>query len=250
MDLVIEDSGGQNIVAREMGKPDWQPPAAVDAHEVEVFWQELDADGAALGAPQTLGRHGLPATVTIPYNPVSPDRKVRVYAVAYSADNTPDVSSLRDATQATVLFSRPTVSAAGIDEHVPEVTDPPVVSKVSAEELLILIPAPANSATWTDGQIRARNADTLEEVYIWDVLAGPSHRVPQPPMACLFDYNCRNQSDEDAGNGRGVSDWSPTAAAAGLNDGVQPTPATQAMNDFEFDPDDRRAGIVRGIVAE
>lgn len=108
MDLVIEDSGGQNIVAREMGEPDWQPAATVAAHQVEIFTQEIDpATGALVGAPLSRGRFHPEARVVLPNNPDS-DKYVRVYAVSYSPDNVPHVSELRDATQQTVPFNRET----------------------------------------------------------------------------------------------------------------------------------------------
>jgi hypothetical protein len=105
MDLILRPSGGRNIVLRPQAREPWQPDATVDPHEVEVFWQEVDATGQALGTPISLGRHAPDAKVTIPYNPTS-DKNVRVFARALSASGVPDVPELRLATQATVIFSR------------------------------------------------------------------------------------------------------------------------------------------------
>lgn len=111
MDLVIEDSDGQNIVAREMGEPDWLPEATVDAHEVEVFVQEVDtATGGLVSALRPLGRFHPEALVSFQNTPAS-DRTLRVFVRTYAADGTPDSPTLRAAgTQASVLFQRETAA--------------------------------------------------------------------------------------------------------------------------------------------
>ncbi|HEY0171901.1 MAG TPA: hypothetical protein VGB98_12825 [Pyrinomonadaceae bacterium] len=118
MDLVVEDSDGENIVAREMGESDWMPEATVDAHEVEVFVQEVDAaTGGLVGALRPLGRFAPTARIVFQNTPYE-DHNLRVIVRAYAADGTPDSPSLREAaTQMTVLVQRetaaPTVTQAG-----------------------------------------------------------------------------------------------------------------------------------------
>src|ERR1044071_2345488 len=110
MDLVIADSGGENIVAREMGVPDWMPDATVEAHEVEVFAQEVDrATGGLVGARRSLGRYAPDAKLVIE-NKQTADRDVRVFAMPYSADGAAGFTSLTDATQLTVLVQRETAA--------------------------------------------------------------------------------------------------------------------------------------------
>lgn len=117
MDLVLRPSGGQNIVLRPQARAAWYPPAAVDAHEVEVFMQELDPEtGALIGAPESLGFYPPEGRISIRHNPDS-DKDVRLYVVPVGPDGTRGVSSLRNATQATLLLQRdtgaPTVSQFG-----------------------------------------------------------------------------------------------------------------------------------------
>lgn len=252
MDLILRPSGGQNVVLRPQARPAWYPTGTVDAHQVEVFWQELDADGRAVGAPVSFGKFAADAVVSIPYNPVSADAKVRIYAVSYSASGVPDVAELRDAVQATVLFSRTATPVGGIDEHVPVITGLPVVSKATdnSELLLVFIPAPENAATLMGTRIRLTKADDPEAFQVWEFAAGPSHYVPQPAYDVTVAVSLQNGADEDVGNGRGWSLWSEEVAANGLANLVQPTPALVVNETFTYDPDDRRAPIQRGVIAE
>ena len=246
MDIIARRSGGESVVGRPQARPHWYPAATAPAARAQVWKRNADEPAAAA---VLVGVFEPGQDYRVDFNPLT-DINVLLGLNPLSAAGTPCFSRPEDFIWAEVLVSRDRATVAGLDENVPTVTGPPVVSKVSAEELLILIPAPANSSTWIDGKIRVRRADTLAEVVIWDVLAGPQHRITQPAMACVIDYNCRNQSEENIGNGRGVSDWSPTAPAAGIGDADQPPPASEAMNDFDFDPADHRAGIVRGVIAE
>jgi hypothetical protein len=222
----------------------------VDAHEVEMFLQELDAQGVPVGVAETLGRHAPDAKIVIRYTPVSPDRKVRVYAVAYSADGVADQQELRYATQATVLFNRPTVSVSGIDEHVPTVTLAPTVTKTEGfDEWVVFTPAPdAYGATVTDGEVWVEKADDATVHETWPVAVAPTHRVPQKAFASKMRYRWRNQSAEDAGDGRGWSAWSPYQTAAEIGAAVPPPPASDALTTFVYDAADSRAGIDRGVI--
>jgi hypothetical protein len=107
MDLIVEDSGGPNIVAREMALPEYYAPATVAAREVEVLYQLIDDAGALIGVPISLGRAAPTAAPVIPYNPTT-DRRARVYVMPYGPDGTPGYSSLRDCPQFDVNFQRET----------------------------------------------------------------------------------------------------------------------------------------------
>jgi hypothetical protein len=116
MDIVLKRSGGQNIVLRPQARATWYPDAVTDAVEVEFFKRLLDADGRFTGAPISLGRYPSTGRIEIPNNP-DEDKNVRIFAIAYSADGTPDVSSLEDAQQVTILVKRetdaPTIGQVG-----------------------------------------------------------------------------------------------------------------------------------------
>jgi hypothetical protein len=117
MDLILKHSGGQNIVLRPQARAAWYPTATVDAHEVEIFMQEIDpVTGAFIGIARSLGRFPAEGTVAINHTPHS-DRDVVLYAMPYAADNTPGFSEIRHATQETVPFRReteaPTVGQVG-----------------------------------------------------------------------------------------------------------------------------------------
>ncbi|HEX3560358.1 MAG TPA: hypothetical protein VHU19_14215, partial [Pyrinomonadaceae bacterium] len=106
MDVIARRSGGQNIVGRPQARPAWYAPASVDAHEVELFTQEIDpTTGAFIGTPKPFGRFPAVGTVAIPHNPDS-DRDVVIYAMPYSGSSTPGFSEIAHATQATALFRR------------------------------------------------------------------------------------------------------------------------------------------------
>jgi hypothetical protein len=250
MDLILRPSGGRNIVLRPQARATWYPTATVDAHEVEVFWQELDADGMALGAPLSLGLHAPDARVTISYNPVSPDRKVRVYARAFSASGVPDVAELRDATQATVLFERTTVAVGGIDEHVPTVTLAPTIAKAEGTtDWIVITPAPSVfAATVKYGEIRVEKASDASVFEVWGLSVSKQERIPQKAFPCKISYRWWNQSGEDAGNGEGWSDWSPQADAPEEGNDSSLPAAGAAVTDVDFDPGGSMAGIERGVI--
>jgi len=69
MDLILKRSGGANVVLRPQARPNWYPTAEVDPVEVEIFKQELDADGKFAGAPVSLGRFPSVGSLTIDNNP-------------------------------------------------------------------------------------------------------------------------------------------------------------------------------------
>jgi hypothetical protein len=111
MDIILKPSGGQNVVLRPQARETWYPPAHGEAVEVEVFRRELDADGRFAGAAVSLGRFPSTGKLSIPNNPVT-DKNLLFYFISYSADGTPDVSSLEDAVQVGVPFKRETAAPA------------------------------------------------------------------------------------------------------------------------------------------
>lgn len=111
MDIILKRSGGQNVVLRPQARATWYPPAHGEAVEVEIFRRELDADGRFVGAAVSLGRFPSTGKLSIPNNPVT-DKNLLFYLVSYSADGTPDVSSLEDAVQVSVPFKRETDAPA------------------------------------------------------------------------------------------------------------------------------------------
>jgi hypothetical protein len=249
MDLVLKRSGGQNVVLRPQARAAWLPAATVDAHYVEVFYQELDEAGALVGSPIPHGRYDPRAEVSIPYNPAAAERDVLVYVMPHAADGTPGYSSLRDAPQFVVPFARETAAAGGIDEAAPGVTKAPTVAKAGAEEFLVFTPAPdAHGATVTDGEIRLRRAGTLALVSTWTIPSGPSHRIPQPAFDVEVSYRWRNQFR--GGGSEGWSAWSPDSPGAGAGSAAQPPPAGEANADFIYDEFDSRAGIERTVLEQ
>jgi hypothetical protein len=122
MDLILKPSGGQNIVLRPQARAPWYEPAAVDAHEVELYKQEIDpATGTFLGKPVLVGRFAPAGKVAIPHDPDS-DRDVIVYAMPYSASGAAGFSEVAHATQAYVPFRRET-DAPMIGQNAPATTE-------------------------------------------------------------------------------------------------------------------------------
>ncbi|MCA1567234.1 MAG: hypothetical protein LC803_16595 [Acidobacteria bacterium] len=109
MDLILKPSGGANIVLRPQGRATYYPPAEVDPVEVEIWRRELDADGKFTGDAVSLGRFPSVGRIEIENTPDT-DRNIRYYAISYAADGTPDVSSLEDAVQVTLLVKRETAA--------------------------------------------------------------------------------------------------------------------------------------------
>lgn len=146
-------------------------------------------------------------------------------------------------------YTPTTATAAGFDPHVPVVTKAPTVAKAeTADEWVIFTPAPdAYGSTVTDGELRVRKADDLSPVVTYAVAAAPSQRVAQTPFDAKVDYRWRNQSAEEAGDGRGWSAWSPAADAAGLGSSPPP-PASAVADTFVYDENDSRAGTTRGVL--
>jgi hypothetical protein len=93
---------------------------------------------------------------------------------------------------------------------------------------------------------KAADATVFDE---WLLLAvSSSHRIDQKTYPSKIKYRWRNQSTEDAGNGRGVSAWSPLANAAELGAGTpDPSPST-VLPTYDPDPDDSRAGSGHGVI--
>lgn len=110
MDLILKASGGQNVVLRPQARPAWYAPATVDAHEVELFKQEIDPGrGGYYGLPVSLGRFPAEGTAVIPHTPDS-DRDLIIYAMPISATGAAGYASVREATQAYVPFRRETAA--------------------------------------------------------------------------------------------------------------------------------------------
>jgi hypothetical protein len=113
MDIIAKDSGGHNIVAREMAVPRYYPAGTAPVAYVYVYWRY---EGTPIGDAQLLGRFALGAHVSFPYNPAV-DLNILFAVVSYTADNVPDVSNLEDAVWTRAVFQReldaPTVMQVG-----------------------------------------------------------------------------------------------------------------------------------------
>lgn len=168
MDAIARRSGGQNIIGRPQALSSWQPAATVDAHEVEIFTQEIDPAGALIGAPLSRGRFHPEARVVLPNNP-DVDRNVRVYAVSYGPDNVPHVTDLREATQASVPFNRE--------------TEAPVIGlnkPATAEALEIGITGFTRFARFRRVRVWAdAGRSTLLAEYLYDSADFGSHELPR-----------------------------------------------------------------------
>lgn len=239
------------MVLRPQARAPWQPAATVDAHQVGVWYQELGAVGLLVGSPISLGRFASVGEISIPYNPATNSRSVRVYLMPYGPDGTAGYSSLRDAQQFTVFVTRDGAIVLASDEHVPTVTLAPTVAKADgADEWVVLIPDPdAHGATLTGCEIKVEKADDADVFSVWPFHAGPQHRIRQEPYPSVISYRLRNQSSEDAGNGRGWSDWSPAAAAAEVGAAAPPTPVATALQTFIYDTNDSRAAVVSEVIS-
>lgn len=106
MDLIVRKSGGANVVLRPQARPRYYAPATAAPQRVEVWWRYADESNSAA---RLVGEFAPGARVRFPFTP-DEDRNVVLLTRARSADGAPDVSSLDDAVQATVLFARETAA--------------------------------------------------------------------------------------------------------------------------------------------
>lgn len=249
MDIVAMPSGGPNVVGWPYALPPWRPAPTAPAASVDLYWRRLTTEGVPVGAWQLYGNFPVGTLVDVPFNPVQ-DYHVEFSQITRSADGTPSETDPELGVRMTTLFDRGRAQVAGIDEHVPTVTLAPAVAKAEGtDEWVVFTPAPdAHGATVTDGTVRVQKADDAAAFIDYPVPASPSHRIRQEGYACTIKYRWRNQSSEDAGNGRGVSAWSPAAPAAEAGAAAPPPPASEVVQTFDYDPADSRAGIERGIV--
>lgn len=247
MDIVSRRSGGQNIVSRPQARPNWYRGATAPAARAQVWKRNADQPPAAA---VMVGVFELGQEYKLDYNPAT-DRNVVLGLNPLSADGTPCFTRPEDFVWAELPVERATVPVAGLDEHVPTVTLPPTIAKEDgADRWVVLTPAPdAYGATLTDGEIWVEKADD-PAVYWGNIPIGTNalHIVGQENYPAKVRYRWRNQSSEDAGNGRGWSDWSPYADAAGAGDADQPPPVGDALTSFTFDANDSRAGIEKGVI--
>ncbi len=122
MDLVLKPSGGKNLVLRPQARPPYYAPATVDAHQVEVWTQDIEpATGALIGVPIFRDRLHPEATIKLS-NAQDSDRDVRVYLMPLGADGTPGYSALADCPQLTILCRRET-NAPVIGQNAPATVD-------------------------------------------------------------------------------------------------------------------------------
>jgi hypothetical protein len=241
MDIIAEPSRGLNIVAESKALAPYFPAATVDAAFVEVFWQEVDEETDALiGVPNTLGRMPRGAAGSFQYTPVA-NKKVRLFALPYNAFGVPAVDELEDATTHDIDFSTEATAPGldSVDAHVPLVTVAPTVTKAeNTDDWVIFYPKPDDygySLVASEVQVR-RDSD---DVVISTPPNGVSNRIQlaQAAFDCKVRYRWQNNSMEDAGDGRGWSDWSPDTAAPGLGSATAIAPET-TVTAFVSDPHD------------
>ena len=132
-----------------------------------------------------------------------------------------------------------TAPVGGLPEHVPTVTEEPTVARADDFNWMVFTPAPAAYGTGTyRGEIRVRKADELAVETIWAIPVAGFHAITRTPYAALISYRWVNSSQEDAGQGRGVSAWSPEADGPALGDDTG-LPSPLDLPPPEFDPTDQ-----------
>lgn len=112
-DLIAKRPGGINLLARKASQPPYYPAPTAQTAYVEVYEHDL---GETREAARSVGRFGVGATGSLPFNPASDKSKV-LYLVSYSAGGVPSVNQLAHAPSAVVTFNRetsaPTVTQIG-----------------------------------------------------------------------------------------------------------------------------------------
>lgn len=240
------------MVLRPQARAPWQPAATVDAHVVEVWYQEIDAGGALVGSPIFFNTFTPPAAVSIHFATLTAAKTLRVWAMPVAADGTRGYPELRFAPSEDFPITGDSANVLAADEHVPTVTLAPTITKADgADDWIVLTRAPGDyGSTLTDGEIRVEKADDAAVFEVWPVPVSPQHRIAQKPFACIVSYRWRNQSAEDAGGGRGWSAWSPAAAAAEVGAAVPPQPVGVALATFVYDDNDSRAAVEREAIMQ
>lgn len=246
MTLRDQEGGGAVLLLRDSSMPSYFPEPTTGAARVELWARDANkgidtAFKVAEGKPG--GGFSIPTAVLT-------NRDLLFTTISFSASGVPS-SDLARATWQTLSVTANAGTAAGLDGHVPTVTEAPVVAKaVTADEWVVFTPMPdAYGATLTGCDIHVEKASDSSVFEVWEMLpVGASHRIEQKAYASKIRYRWRNQSAEDAGNGRGVSAWSPFANAAEIGAGTpNPAPGT-VLSTFDPDPADSRAGIETGVI--
>lgn len=248
MNIVGMPSGGNNIVGWPFAVPRWYPPATAPAARVQV-WKHNSGQPVSEATLVATAEPG--QRVEIEFNPVT-DRNVVLRTVSFSASGTPSVSNLEDAVAAEVIFERDMAVVLGNDEHVPQVTAAPSISKVeNASDWIIFTTLPdADAGTLKVGRLRIRKADELAVERILYIPVAGFHRIEQTGYPAVIDYAWQNQANEDVGEGRGWSEWSPTADAAEAGAAVQPPPPAEVLPTVTFDANDSMQAIERGVIIQ
>lgn len=244
----IEDQpGGVSLVLADDSTPAFYP-----AHSTAAAWVRLWARDSGKGVDSAFilaeGKPG--GEFSIPYAALQ-NRDLLVASITHSSNGTPSVSDLNHAEWLPLSVLVGTANAAGFDAHVPTVTAAPTVAKPvpTVNEWEVFTPAPdAYGSTVTDGQIRVKKSSDNSLVATYPVGVNPSSRVPQTTFDAKIDYRWRNQSEEDAGAGRGWSNWSAAATANGSDNATQPPSSTSVASSFNYDPHDSRSGSSVGVI--
>lgn len=106
MNIIAKASGGKNIVARPMARPQWYPPASVQPATVEV-WQRAKGEPAA--AARLVGRYRPGESGSFAYNPLE-DKDLILSTISIAPDGTPSVRELADAEEHLLVFQRETAA--------------------------------------------------------------------------------------------------------------------------------------------
>lgn len=242
-----DQRGGVAAVLRDSNVAPYYPPATVGAARVEVW---VRSKGKGVDTAIMIGVFKPGADLDFGVDSASA-RDLLVAAIPVSAGGTPGVSDLNHAVWHELNYEPSTGTAAGFDENVPEVSEAPTIAKAdTADEWIVFTPAPdAYGATLTGCDIHVEKASDASVFDLWQMLpVGSSHRIDQKAYACRIRYRWRNQSPEDAGQGRGVSAWSPYANAAEIGSGSPDPSPSAVLPAFDPDPHDARAGIQTDVL--
>jgi hypothetical protein len=245
---ITEGLGQPSAVARILaGMPRYIPTPTVQPSHARVFMR--DATVAPKDA-QYMGDVAPGQTFDIESTPLA-GRDVLVGLQSVSPDGTLNPTLLDDLSWQPLNYTPTTATVAGFDAHVPTVTTAPTIAKAeNSDEWIVFTPAPDdNGSTLTGCDLHVQKAADATVFDEWMLLAvSSSHRIDQKTYPSKIKYRWRNQSTEDAGNGRGVSAWSPLANAAELGAGTpDPSPST-VLPTYDPDPDDSRAGSGHGVI--
>lgn len=233
-------------VLRDFNVAPYYPPATVGAAWVEVWVRNKDR---GVDAAVKVGVFKPGSDVDFNVGALG-SRDLLVTAIPFSAAGVPSVSDLNHADWHELNFTPSAATAAGFDEHVPEVSEAPTVTKSdNADEWIVFTPAPdAYGATLTGCDVYVEKASDATVFEVWPMGVAYNHRIDQKTYACRIRYRWHSQSPEDAGDGRGVSAWSPYSNAAEIGAGSpDPSPST-ILPSFDPDPHDARAGVQTDVL--